>query len=214
MSYLHKFFFIFQISYWLHAFPELYFQKVKRDELFARATQATLYLTFFSAAYFLDLTRIALALSFLHYWVEATFHVSRLLYFADKTPQIVRVLFRVWNIEFVLVRLASITLAVLTFWYGLASVSASEQIPSHLLFSPVVRINCLIACSLLQAYLMWNFINFHLKRMREKAAELSLKSGKSKSKSSSVAKTKKQAVFSDLPEVDQQSMKQEVKKKK
>ena len=28
MSFLFKFFFIIQLSYWLHIFPELYFQKV------------------------------------------------------------------------------------------------------------------------------------------------------------------------------------------
>ena len=48
---LFKFYFIIQISYWLHAFPELYFQKVKRDEMGARITYATLYLIFFTAAY-------------------------------------------------------------------------------------------------------------------------------------------------------------------
>jgi translocating chain-associated membrane protein 1 len=51
MTYLFKFYFIIQISYWLHAFPELYFQKVKRDEMGARITYATLYGIFFTAAY-------------------------------------------------------------------------------------------------------------------------------------------------------------------
>ena len=51
MSYLFKFYFIIQISYWLHAFPELYFQKVKKEEMAARITYATLYLIFFTAAY-------------------------------------------------------------------------------------------------------------------------------------------------------------------
>ena len=29
MMFMYKFFFITQISYWLHTFPELYFQKVR-----------------------------------------------------------------------------------------------------------------------------------------------------------------------------------------
>jgi hypothetical protein len=32
------------------------------------------------------------------------------------------------------------------------------------------RINCLAAVCLLQAWMMWNFINFHLRRMRERGA--------------------------------------------
>jgi translocating chain-associated membrane protein 1 len=51
MTYLFKFYFVIQIAYWLHAFPELYFQKVKRDEMGARITYASLYLIFFTAAY-------------------------------------------------------------------------------------------------------------------------------------------------------------------
>ena len=33
-----------QISYWLHCFPELYFQRVKKEELSARVQYAALYL--------------------------------------------------------------------------------------------------------------------------------------------------------------------------
>lgn len=87
MSYLFKFYYIIQIAYWLHAFPELYFQKVKKDEVATRVTYSTLYLTFFTAAYLLNLNRVGVVLSLLHYSVEALFHLSRLFYFADK-PQI------------------------------------------------------------------------------------------------------------------------------
>ena len=45
--------FCFQIAYWIHCFPELYFQKVKKDEMPARITYAVLYLTFITAAYLL-----------------------------------------------------------------------------------------------------------------------------------------------------------------
>lgn len=53
MSYLFKFYFIIQIAYWLHCFPELYFQKVKKEEMAPRITYSTLYLSFFSVAYLL-----------------------------------------------------------------------------------------------------------------------------------------------------------------
>lgn len=42
MSFSLKFFFIGQIAYWLHCFPELYFQRVKKEDIFPKASQATL----------------------------------------------------------------------------------------------------------------------------------------------------------------------------
>lgn len=72
------------------------------------------------------------------------------------------------------------------------------------------RINCLMAICLCQAWMMWNFINFHLKRMREKALELQAKRKTNKSKPSKL-KTKHDDV-NDLPEVDQNT-KMKLKKK-
>ena len=46
MTFMFKFFYIVQIAYWLHIFPELYFQKVKREDMGARIQYAVLYLLF------------------------------------------------------------------------------------------------------------------------------------------------------------------------
>jgi len=51
----------------------------------------------------------------LHYSVEFVFHLARLIYFADKLD-VANNCFMVFNGLFVLVRLASIILALLTFW--------------------------------------------------------------------------------------------------
>lgn len=82
--------------------------------------------------------------------------------------------FMVWNFLFVLIRLGSITLSVLTFWYGLALQPSTNQIDvaTGNFNTQLIRINCLVAVCLLQAWMMWNFINFHLKRMRERAAQI------------------------------------------
>lgn len=53
LTYLTKFFFIIQISYWIHNFPELYFQKIKKEEWRRRITYSLIYLVAFSAAYLL-----------------------------------------------------------------------------------------------------------------------------------------------------------------
>lgn len=53
MSYMIKYYFIIQIAYWLHTFPELYFQKVKRDELFGRIVYGLSYSILFIVAYYM-----------------------------------------------------------------------------------------------------------------------------------------------------------------
>lgn len=84
MTFMFKFFFIVQLAYWLHCYPELYFQKVKKEDMPARITYATIYLVTIAAAYVMNFTRLALCLLVLHYGAETVFHVARLLHFADK----------------------------------------------------------------------------------------------------------------------------------
>ena len=84
MTFMFKFFFIVQIAYWLHSYPELYFQKVKREDMPARVTYATIYLVTVAAAYVMNFTRLALCLLVLHYVSETVFHVARLIHFTDK----------------------------------------------------------------------------------------------------------------------------------
>ncbi|XP_074600947.1 translocating chain-associated membrane protein 1 [Brevipalpus obovatus] len=205
MSYLFKFYFIIQIAYWLHSFPELYFQKVKKEEMAPRITYSTLYLSFFSVAYLLNFTRIALCLSVLHYTVEALFHCSRLFYFAEKT-QISDQGFKLWNVLFVFVRLASITLSVLTFWYGLSVNQRSTPSLSEGNFNTsIIRINCLLALCFLQAWMMWNYITFHLKRMRERALEMQQQ--KKKQHKNQHKKKRTEEDVNELPEVDQNTKK-------
>ncbi|CAG2058290.1 unnamed protein product, partial [Timema podura] len=74
------------------------------------------------------------------------------------------------NVVFVLVRLGSIILAVLTFWYGLSLTTIQEvNFDSGNFNTLFVRMACLFTVCNLQAWLMWNFITFHLKRMREQS---------------------------------------------
>ncbi|XP_046578638.1 LOW QUALITY PROTEIN: translocating chain-associated membrane protein 1-like 1 [Haliotis rubra] len=201
LPFIVKFYFIIQISYWLHCYPELYFQKTKRDEMGSRIQYATMYLLFITVAYVLNFSRVALCMLVLHYAVEFVFHVARLLYFAEKT-EFANTGFMIFNVLFVLVRLGSITLAVLTFWYGLEQSSQDTLDPANGNFNTkIIRINCLAAVCILQAWMMWNFITFHLRIslivMRKSAAA---------KKTRSPSKKKVKALdedFSALPEVDQ-----------
>merc|ERR1711894_176331 len=80
----------------------------------ARISYASLYLVFIGAAYMFSYTRVALCLLVLQYFTEAVFHTSRLLSYADQRA-VARPIYRLHDILFVLARLGSIILAVVTF---------------------------------------------------------------------------------------------------
>jgi len=211
MSFLFKFFFIIQISYWLHIFPELYFQKTKREDWAPRIQYACLYLAFIVGAYLTSFTRLALFLLFVQYLAEAVFHTCRILDYAEKSA-VASKLFRLGDLLFVLARLSSVILAVLTFWFGLASLPMEQQVldlATGNFNTGLVRLNCLLAVCLLQAWLMWNFIMFQVKRARE-AGPASGSNASSAGKNSTrkteqerakARKAKKEE--DDLPEADQ-----------
>lgn len=219
MTFMFKFYFIVQLSYWLHCYPELYFQKTKKDEMSARITLATLHLIFFAVSYILNFSRIALCLSVMHYLVETVFHASRLLLFAERNKAS-DYGFTVWNVLFVLVRLASITLSVLTFWYGLAqheNAGLAVGLATGNFNTKVIRINLIVAVCLLQAWMMWHFVNFHLQQLRERsesqqASQTKRKTipGPKKERRPKKDESKRQTDedVSELPEVDQNAKKE------
>lgn len=51
MSFLLKLWWIVQASYWIHCIPELYFQRVKKDEWAGRIRQAAAAFSFVALAY-------------------------------------------------------------------------------------------------------------------------------------------------------------------
>merc|ERR1711937_126044 len=151
MTFLFKFFFIIQISYWLHVFPELYFQKTKKEDMPPKIQYASLYLAFIVASYVLRFTRSSLVLLVVHYLAELVFHTCRILAYAEKTG-ISSKLYKLGDLLFVLARLSSVILGVLTFWYGLARAPVEEQtldMAAGNFNTPLVRLNALVAVCLL-----------------------------------------------------------------
>lgn len=217
MTFLFKFFFIVQISYWLHIFPELYFQKTKREDMASKIQYATLYLIFITAAYMFRFTRLSLVLLVVHYLAESVFHTCRILAYAEKTS-ISNKLFKLGDLLFVLARLSSVIFVVLTFWYGLAKAPVEQQVldlATGNFNTGLFRLNALVAVCLLQAWLMWNFIMFQVKRMREAKAfainnsDSAAKARKSEQERAKARKAKKEQEErdADLPEVDQDTKK-------
>merc|ERR1711970_163625 len=210
MTFLFKFFFIIQISYWLHIFPELYFQKTKKEDMPPKIQYATLYLIRF--------TRLSLVLLVVHYLAEVVFHTCRILAYAEKTS-ISSKLYKLGDLLFVLARLSSVILTVLTFWYGLAQAPMEQQVVDMAagnFNTGLFRLNALVAVCLLQAWLMWNFIMFQVKRMREAKsftvsnaanAAKARKSEQERAKARKARKEQEEERDTDLPEVDQDTKK-------
>merc|ERR1711970_763694 len=218
MTFLFKFFFIIQISYWLHVFPELYFQKTKKEDMPPKIQYASLYLIFITASYMFRFTRLSLVLLVVHYLAEVVFHTCRILAYAEKTS-ISSKLYKLGDLIFVLARLCSVILAFLTFWYGLAQAPAESQVldmAAGNFNTGLFRLNALVSVCLLQDWLMWNFIMFQVKRMREAKsftvsnAANAAKARKSEQERAKARKAKKEQEDerdTDLPEVDQDTKK-------
>uniref|UniRef100_A0A8C6U4I5 Translocating chain-associated membrane protein n=1 Tax=Neogobius melanostomus TaxID=47308 RepID=A0A8C6U4I5_9GOBI len=173
MPFQMKFFYICQLGYWLHALPELYFQKTKKEDIPRQLAYILLYLVHIAGAYILNLNRLGLVLLVLHYFVELLFHVSRLIYFNNENRQMG---FTMWAVLFVLGRLLTLSLSVLMVGFGLANAEnqgfdwAAGNF--NILF---VRITVLAAICLTQAFMMLKFIKFQLRRWREHAEAQNLK---------------------------------------
>merc|ERR1711931_74520 len=218
MTFLFKFFFIIQISYWLHIFTELYFQKTKKEDMPPKIQYATLYLIFITASYMFRFTRLSLVLLVVHYLAELVFHICRILAYAEKTS-ISSKLYKLGDLLFVLARLSSVILTVLTFWYGLAQAPMEQQVVDMAagnFNTGLFRLNALVAVCLLQAWLMWNFIMFQVKRMREAKsfavsnaanAAKARKSEQERAKARKARKEQEEERDTDLPEVDQDTKK-------
>ncbi|VDM52363.1 unnamed protein product [Angiostrongylus costaricensis] len=161
-----KMFAILQISYWIHQFPEFYFQKMKTDEMRQRTILSMLHICFISAAYIMNFMRFAVVLLALEYLSQTIFHFSRLLHFLEK-KEIARNGFNVWNLVFLIVRLASSVLTVMTFWYGLRqSESPYIDVATGNYNTTYVRLNCLLVVLSLQLFQLWNFTSFHVGRFK------------------------------------------------
>merc|ERR1712013_673685 len=118
MSFMVKFYFILQIAYWLHCFPELYFMKTRREEIQEKVTTYFLYLVFIVGCYVCSGTHIGLILLAIHYIPEAVFNMARIIHCAGKT-EIYQHAFLLWAVTFVLARIATISITIVIVWFGL-----------------------------------------------------------------------------------------------
>uniref|UniRef100_A0A8C0YAN3 Translocation associated membrane protein 2 n=1 Tax=Cyprinus carpio carpio TaxID=630221 RepID=A0A8C0YAN3_CYPCA len=160
-----KFFYLTQLAYWFHALPELYFQKVRKEEIPRQLQYISLYLLHILAAYLLNLTRVGLVLLFLQYLSEMGFHLSRLFYFIDENQH---KMFEMWSIGFVLTRMITLTLMFLAVGFGLARAeNQTLDLEAGNFNTLPIRLLVLFVVCFTQSWLLWKFFRFQLSRTRE-----------------------------------------------
>ncbi|XP_026319798.1 translocating chain-associated membrane protein 1 [Hyposmocoma kahamanoa] len=201
MSFLLKLWWIVQAAYWIHTVPELYFQRVKKDEWAGRIRHAAGAFAFVFAAYFLKFQRVGVCLVVLHSLAEFVTHCYRLTTTlrVEREDFIEKLLGLVNGTVFVGVRLCSLVLGVLTFYFGLAGAAPL-----------LLRVAALSVLVSFQVYLMFNFISEVINKRqgsRQQAQSKPKKEKKEKSKKEKVKKDKALVEESDLPEVDQNTNK-------
>lgn len=201
MSFLHKFYFIIQLSYYLHMLPELYFQKIKaKEEQQPKIIHSISGFTLIVLAYTLSFQRLALVLLTLHYFSELLVHIFQLIGVFDREERLARV--GVVNSAcFVLVRFATSVIGVLTLYYGIGGSSATDGGSSYKLRALIVLVG-LIA---LQGYLVFSFITEQLRAKREAKREAKLLAAQTKKVKAPNKDKVKRKKESDLPEADQTS---------
>uniref|UniRef100_A0A3Q2PR21 Zgc:113278 n=1 Tax=Fundulus heteroclitus TaxID=8078 RepID=A0A3Q2PR21_FUNHE len=137
----------------------------KHEDIPRQLYYICLYVVHITGAYVLNLHRLGLVLLVPHYLVELLFHASRLFYFSDENKQKG---FTLWALLFVIARLLTLTLSVLTFGFGLPRTENHGFSLAEGNFNVLtIRMTCLAAICLTQAWMMWKFINFQLKKWRE-----------------------------------------------
>uniref|UniRef100_T1D460 Protein transporter of the tram translocating chain-associating membrane superfamily n=1 Tax=Psorophora albipes TaxID=869069 RepID=T1D460_9DIPT len=194
MVFLHKLFFVIQLAYYLHMLPELYFQKVKKDEQKPKIQHALGGFFLIATAYFLGFQRIALVLLTLHYFCEFIGHAFQLVNIFDKEEKFVR-LRLVHNVVFILTRFATMVLAFLTLFYGIDNVAQTKR---SFMLATVFG---------LQGYLIFDFITNVLKSKRESTEQQLERTQKAAAAPVKGEKTKKERKKeSDLPEADQNTV--------
>ncbi|CAH3192751.1 unnamed protein product, partial [Porites evermanni] len=195
-----KFYFILQISFWVHCFPELYFMRAKREEIFPKIQLYIEYLLFIWAAYMLNFTHITICCLVVHYFVECINHAMRMLRISGK-EDVAKTFFWVWTFLFAIARFAIIALTFMTFWYELSYLCLDVELSDQCIINFVIRLTAMAGVILMQAWLAWNFICYQIRMWREYAASTATpskkKDNKKKSKKESEKKKKEEVVAED-----------------
>jgi len=207
LTFMTKFFFIIQMSYWIHVFPEFYFQKVKREDIPNKSIFAVASFLIGAIIYVLNLTRIGMVLIFIDNLTNLLFHASRILHFSGK-QSVSSISFNIYNVLFVIARLAASILSIFVFWFGLKSSNVSSVNFEEGNFNTgLVRLAVLSSILVFQAWMMWNFILFQFKKLRENTKSTSVSPVKPSSKMQTRKQAKSEEEISESSDADKSTNK-------
>ncbi|KAM5255656.1 translocating chain-associated membrane protein 1-like 1 [Ctenodactylus gundi] len=179
MTFQMKFFYISQLAYWFHGFPELYFQKIKKQDVPGQLIYIGLHLFHISGAYLLYLNHLGLLLLVLHYFVELLSHVCGLFYFSDEKYQKGVSL---WAFVFISGRLVILIVSIVTVGFHLAgSQTQSTDAISGNVNVLAAKIAVLSSSCSIQAYITWTLITVRLQRWAEDSSVQASSSKKKRS---------------------------------
>ncbi|VVC26455.1 TRAM/LAG1/CLN8 homology domain,TRAM1-like protein [Cinara cedri] len=121
LSFSIKFFYIIQFAYWAHNFPELYFQKVKKEDMFNRVKYSVLYLAYISFVYITNFHRTGLVVLLLYYISVFVKLGVTLVDITEKEEDSPKVKFaqKVYHWVFSLVQISILLLSQYMWWFGL-----------------------------------------------------------------------------------------------
>ncbi|KAG5344900.1 TR1L1 protein, partial [Acromyrmex heyeri] len=207
MSASLKLFFIAQLSYWLHCYPELYFQRTKKEDILQRVIHATVGLIFTFAAYFFNFQHLALILLTFHYVGDALLHAARLVHFISQKEKRTKLSFLVANATYVFARITTVALTCVVFLYGLRKQEFKLDYVTGNFNTPVVQFSVAVIVSLFQGYLLYFFIMKQIKYARENATPVVVKTKPKQKPKKREGKKSALSEDDDLPEVDQATKK-------
>ncbi|KAI6649100.1 hypothetical protein LOD99_6821 [Oopsacas minuta] len=118
MPFITKFYYLIQLAYWLHCYPELYFLKVPFAFVPSRVKLYTIAFLFTAISYYLSLQRFAICLLTMEAISEVIASAAKLLHYLNNDERAVFVFRRFWAPAFCIVRVVSVLLAVLVLYYG------------------------------------------------------------------------------------------------
>uniref|UniRef100_A0A8C0TTC0 TLC domain-containing protein n=1 Tax=Canis lupus familiaris TaxID=9615 RepID=A0A8C0TTC0_CANLF len=178
MTFQMKFFYISQLAYWFHAFPELYFQRIKKQDVPRQLVYIGLHLFHIAGAYLLYLNHLGLVLLTMHYFVEFLSHICDLFYFRDDKYHKE---FSLWAVVFVSGRFVTLIVSVVTVGFHLAGGQArNSDATAGNVNVLAAKIAVLSSSCTIQAYITWNLFNVQLQRWMEEDTTLQAPSVKKK----------------------------------
>ncbi|EFN85260.1 translocating chain-associated membrane protein 1 [Harpegnathos saltator] len=207
MTFSLKLFFICQLAYWLHCYPELYFQRVKKEDIPLRVLYATIALFFTSLIYFFNFQQLGVILLTLHFMGDALLHGARLTHFISQKEKPSRLSFLIANSTYVFARVATIVLSAVVFIYGLRQQENKFDYATGNFNIPAVQYTAISVISFSQGYLLYLLIAKQLKRARENAVPVVVKTKPKQKSRKREGKKSAQSEDDELPEVDQATKK-------